>query len=150
MSSWSNLSVKNYLDQDLDKLKLKNISLDLGNYFSEIVLLDSIVYMGMYYSSSAGIASFDISNELKFKNSLITNKNMSLNGFHFFVPDITLDRKNNLWAISKNNKMKPITVIKDDQTRYISIEESNYLLSNDSNTLTVDNFNRLWIGSPDD
>ena len=149
LSGWSNLSVKNYLDQDLDKLKLKNISLDLGNYFSEIVLLDSIVYMGMYYSSSAGIASFDISNELKFKNSLITNKDMSLNGFHFFVPDITLDRKNNLWAISKNNKMKPITVIKDDQTRYLSIEESNYLLSNDSNTLTVDNFNRLWIGSPD-
>ena len=149
LSGWTNLSVKNYLDQNLDKLSLKNIGFDLGKYFSEIIYLDSIVYLGMYYSSSAGIASFDISNELKLDNMLIKNKDMSLNGFHFFVLDLTLDQQNNLWAISKNNKMKPITIIKGEEYRYISLEESNYFLSDHLNTITVDNYNRLWIGSPD-
>ena len=79
---------------------MKNIDFDLGKYFSEIIYLDSIVYLGMYYSTSAGIASFDISNELKLDNMLIKNKDMSLNGFHFFVLDLTLDQQNNLWAIS--------------------------------------------------
>ena len=117
LSGWTNLSVKNYLDQNLDKLSLKNIGFDLGKYFSEIIYLDSIVYLGMYYSTSAGIASFDISNELKLDNMLIKNKDMSLNGFHFFVLDLTLDQQNNLWAISKNNKMKPITIIKGEEYR---------------------------------
>ena len=142
LSGWTNLSVKNYLDQNLDKLSLKNIGFDLGKYFSEIIYLDSIVYLGMYYSTSAGIASFDISNELKLDNMLIKNKDMSLNGFHFFVLDLTLDQQNNLWAISKNNKMKPITIIKGEEYRYISSEESKYFLSDHLNTITYDNYNR--------
>ncbi len=148
LSGWSNLSVKNYLKQDYDRLKVQTIDIDMGINISEIMTLDSLIYLGFQNSTTSGIASFDISNNLKLDNLFLTNKEMTNNGFHFNVPDIVLDKKRYLWAISRNNKMKPLTIINNTGTRNISVEESGYVLSIESNKITVDNFNRIWVVSP--
>ncbi len=148
LSGWSNLSVKNYLKQDYDKLKLETIDIDMGINISEIMPLDSLIYLGFQNSTTSGIASFDLSNNLKLDNLFLTNKEMTNNGFHFNVPDIVVDKKRNLWAISRNNKMKPLTIMNNTGTRNISVEESGYVLSIESNKITVDNFNRIWVVSP--
>ena len=147
LSGWSNLSVKSYLKQDYDKLKIETINIDMGTKISEIMYLDSLIYLGFHYSTSSGIASFILSDKIKLDNLFLTNKEMTNNGFHFSVPDIVIDKKRNLWAISKNNKMKPLTVINSTGSRNISVEESGYVLSEESNKITVDNFNRIWVVS---
>ena len=148
LSGWSNLSVNPYLKDQYDDLHMKTINIDLGIYISEKISLDSLMYLSLFNSSTSGIASFDISSDIKLNNLLITNKEMTKNGFHFVVPDIAIDKKRNLWAISNNNKMKPLIVFNNDISRNISVEESGYILSNESNKISVDNFNRIWILSP--
>ena len=147
LSGWSNLSVKNYQKQNYDKLKIENINIDMGGKISEIMPLDSLIYLGFYNSTTSGIASFDLSNNLKLDNLFLTDREMTNNGFHFNVPDIVIDRKRNLWAISGNNKMKPLTVFNSSGSKNISVEESGYILSTESNKITVDNFNRIWVVS---
>ena len=147
LSGWSNLSVKSYLKQDYDKLKIETVNIDMGTNISEIMYLDSLIYLGFHYSTTSGVASFNLSDKLKLDNLFLTNKEMTNNGFHFSVPDIVIDKKRNLWAISKNNKMKPLTVFNSTGSRNISVEESGYVLSKESNKITVDNFNRIWVVS---
>ena len=148
LTGWSNLSVNPYLKDRYDDLYMKTINIDLGIYISEKISLDSLIYLSLYNSSTSGIASFDISSNIKLNSLLLTNKEMTENGFYFVVPDIAIDKKRNLWAISNNNKMKPLTVFYNEVSRNISVEESGYILSNESNKISVDNFNRIWILSP--
>ena len=107
LTGWSNLSVNPYLKDRYDDLYMKTINIDLGIYISEKISLDSLIYLSLYNSSTSGIASFDISSNIKLNSLLLTNKEMTENGFYFVVPDIAIDKKRNLWAISNNNKMKP-------------------------------------------
>ena len=148
LTGWSNLSVNPYLKDRYDDLYMKTINIDLGIYISEKISLDSLIYLSLYNSSTSGIASFDISSNIKLNSLLLTNKEMTENGFYFVVPDIAIDKKRNLWAISNNNKMKPLSVFYNEVSRNISVEESGYILSNESNKISVDNFNRIWILSP--
>ena len=148
LTGWSNLSVNPYLKDRYDDLYMKTINIDLGIYISEKISLDSLIYLSLYNSSTSGIASFNISSNIKLNSLLLTNKEMTENGFYFVVPDIAIDKKRNLWAISNNNKMKPLSVFNNEASRNISVEESGYILSNKSNNISVDNFNRIWILSP--
>ena len=43
--------------------------------------------------------------------------------------------------------MKPLTVFNSSGSKNISVEESGYILSRESNKITVDNFNRIWVVS---
>ena len=43
--------------------------------------------------------------------------------------------------------MKPLTVFSSSGSKNISVEESGYILSTESNKITVDNFNRIWVVS---
>ena len=42
---------------------------------------------------------------------------------------------------------QPISIFSENQFRHISLNETDNLLSNNIQTITVDNFNRIWFGS---
>jgi len=132
-------------------INLIPLNYNMGKLFSGINIVNDMVYLGLGQSKSGGILETGLINGYL---------NTDILSYPKLVPDssgtdpvykvggIYIDKKDNLWAISANITKKPLSVINGDQYRHFSIEESGGLLSNDSKSISVDNFNRIWIGSP--
>ncbi|MBC8345196.1 MAG: hypothetical protein H8E56_02950 [Candidatus Marinimicrobia bacterium] len=148
LSGWYNLSTSAKATGYSTQLNLEKIPIDLGNRVSRINLgKDGFVYMGLIHSTSAGIVALDVSNGIK-AHQLYFPKTQSTEDKTFIVSGIALDGKENIWGTSGNNYNQPLSVFNGSLSRHFSINESGGILSNGSNAIAVDNFNRIWIGSP--
>ena len=145
LKGWYNLTSKSFSSNLSSNLNLVQASFDLGESITQIIYQNNKVYAGLKNSISGGIASFDFSNGLKLEQIFYPKQFFDVNNQKYNISSIIFDKKNNLWAIS-NNLNEPISIFKDKKSRDITIIESGGLLSQELQTITVDNFNRIWIG----
>ena len=148
LTKWINLSVMPLSLGFSSKLNLSRIPIHLGTQISELLFHNNKIYLGLINSTSAGVASFNISNGLKVDQLFFPKELTSEPKDVYFVSDMAIDTKDNLWVTSGNKLNLPITVFNESQSRHFSIEESGGLLSEKSESIAVDNFNRVWIASP--
>ena len=148
LSGWTNLSIFAYSVGFSTQLNLEQSTINLGNRVSRMILgKDGNVYMGLINSTSAGIVALDVSNGIKV-HQLYFPKTQSTEDEVFIVSGIALDGKDNIWSTSSNNYNQPLSIFNGSLSRHFSINESGGILSNSSNAIAADNFNRIWIGSP--
>ncbi len=150
-TAWFNGSTESVPTGFGSKINLVSLSHDVGTIISEIIVANEMVYLGLGQSKSGGVLRTGLIN-----GGLITD----IISYPKLVPDssstdpvyiilgIASDKKGNLWAISSNKAGKPLSVINGNQYRHFSINESGGFLSSKSQSIAVDNFNRIWIGSP--
>ncbi len=144
-ANWSSTSVSTNLNPNLN---IQKSPIYLGRNISNIVHLNGKILIGLNYSSSAGIVSVDVSNGLTLDHLYYPRKlSFGLEEL-YAVKGIVVDKKDNIWSISENNENEPLSVFKGEDTRHISIAESGGKLNKNVNAITVDNFNRIWTGSP--
>jgi|GEM_PF-563360 len=130
---------------------LVNNRFDMGNIISDIIRKNDMVYIGLSQSKSGGIWGTGLEDggvvvDIISYPKLIPDS--SGTDSVYIILGIAGDKNDNLWAISTNTAKKPLSVINGDQYRHFSINESGSVLSSESRSITIDNFNRVWIGSP--
>ena len=145
LNGWFNLTRINVPNNISSNLNLTKSTIDLGDHFSDLLSYNNKLYLSLVDSKSGGIISLDYSNGLTVEEIFQTSKEN--NNQLYNVDIIDIDKKNNLWAISNNNSNQPISIFSENQFRHISLNETDNLLSNNIQTITVDNFNRIWFGS---
>ena len=148
MSGWTNLSTFAHARGFSTSLNLEQSPIDFGNKVSRIFLgNDGYIYMGLIYSTTSGIVSFDVSDGIKVQQLYIPTAQSTNDDETFIVSGITMDGKGNIWGTSDNNYNLPLSVFNGNQSRHFSIGESGGVLSNNSYAISADNFNRVWVSS---
>ena len=148
MSGWTNLSTFAHARGFSTSLNLEQSPIDFGNKVSRIFLgNDGYIYMGLIYSTTSGIVSFDVSDGIKVQQLYIPTVQSTNDDETFIVSGITMDGKGNIWGTSGNNYNLPLSVFNGNQSRHFSIGESGGVLSNNSYAISADNFNRVWVSS---
>ena len=148
MSGWTNLSTFAHTRGFSTSLNLEQSPIDFGNKVSRIFLgNDGYIYMGLIYSTTSGIVSFDVSDGIKVQQLYIPTVQSTNDDETFIVSGITMDGKGNIWGTSDNNYNLPLSVFNGNQSRHFSIGESGGVLSNNSYAISADNFNRVWVSS---
>ena len=148
MSGWTNLSTFAHARGFSTSLNLEQSPIDFGNKVSRIFLgNDGYIYMGLIYSTTSGIVSFDVSDGIKVQQLYIPTVQSTNDDETFIVSGITMDGKGNIWGTSDNNYNLPLSVFNGNQSRHFSIGESGGVLSNNSYAISADNFNRVWVSS---
>ena len=148
MSGWKNLSTFAHARGFSTSLNLEQSPIDFGNKVSRIFLgNDGYIYMGLIYSTTSGIVSFDVSDGIKVQQLYIPTVQSTNDDETFIVSGITMDGKGNIWGTSDNNYNLPLSVFNGNQSRHFSIGESGGVLSNNSYAISADNFNRVWVSS---
>ena len=148
LNGWYNLttiSIPNNLSSNLNLVKS---TIDFGDQFSNLLSYNNKLYLSLINSKSAGIVSLNYSNGLTVEELFYPIKDNNKEAY--YVNNIDFDKNNNLWSISKNNSNHPISIFSKSQFRHISSNEMGNILSKNIETMTVDNFNRIWFGSSSD
>ncbi len=148
---WMNASAEKYSVGLSAQINLNYFNIDLGLKISEITEVNNgLIYIGLQKSASGGVLVIDISDGIKKSKIFKSPRLLPEKGAFpiYTVEDIVQDQKDNTWILSRNQLDKPLSVHNGDKYRHFTIEESNNLLSESLTSLTVDNFNRVWIGSP--
>ena len=148
MSGWSNVSSNSYSNGLSSELNLEQSTIHLGTQISNMFEHKNKVFIGLINSKSAGVAAIDVSNGIKVDQLYLPKVYSNDSEEIYVVFGVVVDQKDNIWATSANNFNQPISIFNGGQFRHISISESGGVLSNNSHAITVDNYNRIWIGSP--
>ena len=148
LNGWFNITRNNIPNNLSSNLNLVKSTIDFGDRFSDLLLHNNKVYLSLVNSRSAGIISINYSNGLIIEDLFYTT--IDTNNQSYQVNIIELDKNNNIWSVSTSNSIQPISVFKENEFRYISSNETDNLLSNNIQSMTVDNFNRIWFGSNSD
>ena len=145
LNGWSNITRINIPNNLSSNLNIVKSTIDFGSQFSDLHSHNNKLYLSLTDSKSAGIISFDYSNGLIIEDSFYSIKDSTKQVYNVNI--INFDKKNNLWSISNNSLNISISIFREDQVRHIFSNETGNLLSNKLQTMTVDNFNRIWFGS---
>jgi hypothetical protein len=145
LNGWSNITRINIPNNLSSNLNIVKSTIDFGSQFSDLHSHNNKLYLSLTDSKSAGIISFDYSNGLIIEDLFYSIKDSTKQVYNVNV--INFDKKNNLWSISNNSLNISISIFREDQVRHIFSNETGNLLSNKLQTMTVDNFNRIWFGS---
>ncbi|MDP6339430.1 MAG: hypothetical protein QF842_03765 [Candidatus Marinimicrobia bacterium] len=148
-NGWVNASPLKYSLGFSTKVNLDFIDANLGNGISEIISTeDGTVYLGLKESLTEGILILDITDGIR-KRTTLTSPTLLKNWDNrYFIKDMLIDKKNQIWFISENEDNKTLGIYSGNNTKHFSFEESGGVLSKNSSSITADNFNRIWIGSP--
>ncbi len=145
LNGWSNITRINIPNNLSSNLNIVKSTIDFGSQFSDLHSHNNKLYLSLTDSKSAGIISFDYSNGLIIEDLFYSIKDSTKQVYNVNI--INFDKKNNLWSISNNSLNISISIFREDQVRHIFSNETGNLLSNKLQTMTVDNFNRIWFGS---
>tara|TARA_B110000495_G_scaffold34350_1_gene27156 strand:+ start:3744 stop:5981 length:2238 start_codon:yes stop_codon:yes gene_type:complete len=145
LNGWSNITRINIPNNLSSNLNIVKSTIDFGSQFSDLHSHNNKLYLSLTDSKSAGIISFDYSNGLIIEDLFYSIKDSTKQVYNVNI--INFDKKNNLWSISNNSLYISISIFREDQVRHIFSNETGNLLSNKLQTMTVDNFNRIWFGS---
>jgi hypothetical protein len=145
LNGWSNITRMNIPNNLSSNLNIVKSTIDFGSQFSDLHSHNNKLYLSLTDSKSAGIISFDYSNGLIIEDLFYSIKDSTKQVYNVNI--INFDKKNNLWSISNNSLNISISIFREDQVRHIFSNETGNLLSNKLQTMTVDNFNRIWFGS---
>ena len=148
LSGWYNWSTTSIPESYDTELIISRSPIDLGSGITEIILQKNTVLVGLKNSLSAGLAKIDITDGLNLEQLYFPRESTNGSEYVYTLAGAAVDNKGSYWTISKNEYNVPISVFYDEQTRHISITESGGKLSNDFKNITIDNFNRIWVGSP--
>ena len=148
LTGWFNWSASPVSTELNENLNIQKSPIHLGAGISNIIFHSGKIIVGLDYSSSAGMVSIDISNGLTL-DKLFYPKKLSYGlEYLYSVKDMSIDGKDNIWVISDNSENEPLSVFSGNDNRPILIAESEGNLNKNAQTITVDNFNRVWMGSP--
>ena len=148
LTGWFNWSASPVSTELNENLNIQESPIHLGAGISNIIFHSGKIIVGLNYSSSAGMVSVDISNGLTL-DKLFYPKKLSYGlEYLYSVKDMSIDGKDNIWVISDNSENEPLSVFSGNDNRPILIAESEGNLNKNAQTITVDNFNRVWMGSP--
>ena len=148
LTGWFNWSASPVSTELNENLNIQKSPIHLGAGISNIIFHSGKIIVGLNYSSSAGMVSVDISNGLTL-DKLFYPKKLSYGlEYLYSVKDMSIDGKDNIWVISDNSENEPLSVFSGNDNRPILIAESKGNLNKNAQTITVDNFNRVWMGSP--
>jgi len=148
LSGWVNYSTET-LPKDISiDFNLSNIKLDFGEKISKSIFHKNKLFVSLINSTSAGILSFEISN-----NKLNLNKRYfsydSQNSIlaHYVIDDMKIDNKDNLWATSSGKQDYPLSVFNESESRNFALDSPEISIISGGSPIAIDNYNRLWIAS---
>lgn len=148
LSGWSNWSSSSTSLSLNDKLDIEKSPIHLGVGVSKILNQNNKIFISVNQSKSAGVFSIDISNGITLDKLFLPKPILMETSNLYSSKDISFDKKGNIWVVSDNSFNEPLSVFNEEENRHFSISNSNGYLTNQINKITVDNFNRIWVGSP--
>ncbi len=154
---WKNFITRplNITPHQRNKIQLTELKISLGSHLKDLLVLDSETIVlgyagGLVLDGDGGVAIINFTN---------VKPNITIAGYpeipSFFeadgdlslhVLDMETDKKSNVWIITDNTENKPLSVFNGENWKSFSVAESGNTLTSDPTAVTIDNFNRVWVG----
>ncbi|MBH50345.1 MAG: hypothetical protein CMG70_00090, partial [Candidatus Marinimicrobia bacterium] len=148
LSGWVNYSTEN-LPKDISiDFNLSNLELDFGEKISKSIFHKNKLFVSLINSTSAGILSFEISNnKLNLNKRYFSHDSQNSILTHYVIDDMIIDNQENLWATSSGKQGYPLSVFSESESRHFSLDSPQVSNISGGGPIAIDNYNRVWITS---
>ena len=148
LSGWVNYSTET-LPKDISiDFNLSNLELDFGEKISKSIFHKNKLFVSLINSTSAGILSFEISNnKLNLNKRYFSHDNNNSILSQYIIDDMIIDNQENLWATSSGRQGYPLSVFNESESRHFSLDSPQVSNISGGGPIAIDNYNRVWITS---